>query len=480
MTIKEIESLSGMTRANVRFYEAEGLLSPARRANGYRDYSDKDLEILKRIKLLRLLHMPLEEIKALNDGSEKLVDALDTRLAQLRMDAADLEQSQEVCRIMRENGVRYESFDPQPYLDSFDQLPERPVPALAADTIPKVRSPWRRFFARGFDMMLCSTVWSVFLLLVLNINVSNRGAGADVLDGIVGILLMLFIEPALLALVGTTPGKWFLGLRVTDNDDRRLSYGAALSRTWTVFCRGVGLSIPIYNLVRLWKSYKACDAGETLDWEYDSILTLRDEKAWRGFAYVGACALLFGVIILSVGFAEAPRNRGGLTTAEFCENYNRLEDWYGIDSGSHLDSTGKWAEDASDSYTVYLGGNVNAPDFEITEKDGAVSSVRFEIELHGTDDWAPSCQNQMILSVLSYVCAQDDFGLFSGRKKELVELIQSHPFEDYGFTEAGIIVSCHVSYSGYMDTASAGTLWPEEGAETSFTLSFEMRRENGE
>ncbi len=34
MTIKEIESLSGMTRANIRFYETEGLLSPARSANG--------------------------------------------------------------------------------------------------------------------------------------------------------------------------------------------------------------------------------------------------------------------------------------------------------------------------------------------------------------------------------------------------------------------------------------------------------------
>ena len=36
MTIKEIELLSGMTRANIRFYEAEGMLTPARQENGYR------------------------------------------------------------------------------------------------------------------------------------------------------------------------------------------------------------------------------------------------------------------------------------------------------------------------------------------------------------------------------------------------------------------------------------------------------------
>ena len=37
MTIKELENRTGMTRANIRFYEGEGLLSPRRLENGYRD-----------------------------------------------------------------------------------------------------------------------------------------------------------------------------------------------------------------------------------------------------------------------------------------------------------------------------------------------------------------------------------------------------------------------------------------------------------
>lgn len=63
MTIKEVEIQSGMTRANIRFYESEGLLSPARSANGYRDYSSGDLEVLKRIRLLRTLHLSLPKSK---------------------------------------------------------------------------------------------------------------------------------------------------------------------------------------------------------------------------------------------------------------------------------------------------------------------------------------------------------------------------------------------------------------------------------
>ena len=60
MTVKELEERTGLSRANIRFYEQEGLLSPLRRDNGYRDYSGEDLTTLLRIKLLRQLEIPLE------------------------------------------------------------------------------------------------------------------------------------------------------------------------------------------------------------------------------------------------------------------------------------------------------------------------------------------------------------------------------------------------------------------------------------
>ena len=49
-----------MSRANIRFYEAEGLLCPARQENGYRDYSEDDLTALLRIRLLRTLELSLD------------------------------------------------------------------------------------------------------------------------------------------------------------------------------------------------------------------------------------------------------------------------------------------------------------------------------------------------------------------------------------------------------------------------------------
>ena len=55
MTIKEMEELAGMPRANIRFYEAEGLLAPARNVNGYRDYSQEDCFYRSRLSRQRYM-----------------------------------------------------------------------------------------------------------------------------------------------------------------------------------------------------------------------------------------------------------------------------------------------------------------------------------------------------------------------------------------------------------------------------------------
>ena len=56
MKINEVEAAVGVTKKNIRFYEEEGLITPGREpGNGYRSYSQADVERLRRIKLLRKL-----------------------------------------------------------------------------------------------------------------------------------------------------------------------------------------------------------------------------------------------------------------------------------------------------------------------------------------------------------------------------------------------------------------------------------------
>ena len=64
MKIYQVEELVGITKKNIRFYEDEGLLNPKRDPqNDYRDYSLEDVHTLERIKLLRKLSVPIEEIR---------------------------------------------------------------------------------------------------------------------------------------------------------------------------------------------------------------------------------------------------------------------------------------------------------------------------------------------------------------------------------------------------------------------------------
>ena len=75
MKINEVEAAVGVTKKNIRFYEEEGLISPSREpGNGYRSYSQADVERLRRIKLLRKLDVPLAEIREMLEGQCTLAE----------------------------------------------------------------------------------------------------------------------------------------------------------------------------------------------------------------------------------------------------------------------------------------------------------------------------------------------------------------------------------------------------------------------
>ena len=85
MTIKELEEKTGLARANIRYYEQQGLLHPARQENGYRDYSGEDLQTLRKIKLLRHLGLGIETIRAVQHGEQTLDAALAAREPHLKI-----------------------------------------------------------------------------------------------------------------------------------------------------------------------------------------------------------------------------------------------------------------------------------------------------------------------------------------------------------------------------------------------------------
>ncbi len=112
MKINEVERLAGITKGNIRFYEKEGLLTPGRNSdNGYRDYGEADVEWLKKIRLLRMLDVPIEEIKRLKSGELTLEDAMDRHVIQLERRKASLAEMSALCASLKEDHARLDTLD---------------------------------------------------------------------------------------------------------------------------------------------------------------------------------------------------------------------------------------------------------------------------------------------------------------------------------------------------------------------------------
>lgn len=122
MKINQVEQLVGITKGNIRFYEKEGLLTPGRNnENGYRDYSDADVVWLKKIKLLRMLDIPIEEILRLKSGGLTLEDAMGRHIIQLQRRQANLEAAQGVCAQIRDSRSQLDTLDADGVLASMER-----------------------------------------------------------------------------------------------------------------------------------------------------------------------------------------------------------------------------------------------------------------------------------------------------------------------------------------------------------------------
>ncbi|HGI2107111.1 TPA: MerR family transcriptional regulator [Streptococcus agalactiae] len=84
MLRNEIQNKTGLTRKAIEYYEEKGLINPQKTENGYRDYSENDLEVLIQISLLRKLGISVTEIEGyLTTGISSLSSVLRRKQHQL-------------------------------------------------------------------------------------------------------------------------------------------------------------------------------------------------------------------------------------------------------------------------------------------------------------------------------------------------------------------------------------------------------------
>ena len=123
MKINEVEARVGITKKNIRFYEAEGLLSPRRNSeNGYRDYGEAEVDTLRRIKLLRKLGVTLDEIRQMQSGAHTVGDGMRRHLVTLEREKTNLEQAMRFCRRLADCPEKLDTLDAQGLLEQMERM----------------------------------------------------------------------------------------------------------------------------------------------------------------------------------------------------------------------------------------------------------------------------------------------------------------------------------------------------------------------
>ena len=440
MTIKEIETLSGLPRANIRYYEAEGLITPGRAENGYRDYSQADADTLLRIKLLRALGLTIEQLKTLACGEAALDAVLAERLQAMQQEQHALGRAEQVAEQLRQAKVDYQTLDAERYLAEL----ENGMPAaLQQDVQPKQHMLWQRFFARYLDVTLYHAFW-VTLLPLLGYNLFRNRNGGAMLVQVLSLLTMFFLEPLLLHIFAATPGKWLFGLRVTDGDGGKLTYEAALNRTAFVFWYGIRLDLPVLRLVRLYKCAEDEQAGKALPWEADSEQTVCDRHGWRfAAAALLAIAVMAGAV-LGVLLPIGTVHRGDLTVAQFAENYNAIQRQLGSE-GIELDASGCWKAESvfetSGGTTTYMFRD-RYPQFEYETENGILTAVIYRLESGtGNEVQAIPDGNVLSLALYAFAGAETKYLAFDRALQTAAADLSEHRFSEFQTVVDGVDVS---------------------------------------
>ncbi len=171
--------------------------------------------------------------------------------------------------------------------------------------------PWARFWARYLDMLLLA----VFLSVALPDYRLWITTSSTLLISVLTLLAWTLPEALLLFGIGTTPGKWVMGLRVEKAGGQNLDFPAAWKRSLLVWLRGLGMGIPVVSLFTMFKAYSVLDRDGRTTWDTDSGARVRANCQPAGLrALTGAGALVGLLFVLVLTTAQSMSGDSSFTS----------------------------------------------------------------------------------------------------------------------------------------------------------------------
>ncbi|MCL2366704.1 MAG: RDD family protein [Oscillospiraceae bacterium] len=341
------------------------------------------------------------------------------------------------------------------YLDNVTKI-SKDIP------LPKADYPWRRLFARMIDFGCYWLLWCVFAYFVFQWNVTRNIWG----NSIISTFLMFFLEPFLLKLFATTPGKALFGIRMTDLGGGKVPLSAGFLRIWKIVLH---TTIPMYSVYQMFRSYKTYTESGVMEWDIELDYIIKADKPALRIA-IGIFGLLFTVaaILFAPYVAAMPIHRGDITIEQFTENVNRSlrHRSIGLDTsesiGMRYDGVfGVIAEPARtwvDPFgTIITTSSRPTPPFTVAESNGYLLEVGFMVT--GVDYTLQDYFMNVFIYPMFYgfVGAQEEMNAFRMAFKgvhrnvdQRQAMARTGNISDYSFVVAGIEVS--MTFFGNFDS----------------------------
>ncbi len=151
MKINEVEKLLGIPMATIRFYEKEGLLTPQRNENSYREYSEDDIQLIKKIIVFRKIGLSVEDIKHILEDELSLQNALSKNIISLHEKMKELDGAIKLSMEMQENNLENSAFNTEYYWDLIHK--EEQGGNRFCEIMNDVITFEKRVFADQFDLV---------------------------------------------------------------------------------------------------------------------------------------------------------------------------------------------------------------------------------------------------------------------------------------------------------------------------------------
>jgi hypothetical protein len=153
-----------------------------------------------------------------------------------------------------------------------------------------------------FDIYLTGILGGIAVALISPDSLSTEGD--EQLFGLAIVFAWVFIESCLLATIGTTPGKWLFRIRLVARSGSTPDFAAALSRSFKVWWRGIGIGFPLASLITMIVAHRKLSNEGVTSWDRDDGFTVVHERIGPLRAIV-AVAFFAGFLLLVVAGSVA-------------------------------------------------------------------------------------------------------------------------------------------------------------------------------